>query len=430
LNVLVVNCVVKVRKINKGFIKDTIIYVFSSGLSRILLIILIPLYTKYLSVEEFGQYDLSLSIISILSIIFSFGLPQALQLEFFDIKAHNTLINKIFSTHLFLSLLIIPLLLIVFYMLDIIPHASTNAAYRIILELIIIAQSYITFQQISFLNILKLNQETKYYFKLSLIIVIVQGALSLIVLLYVEHKVIYLLLSNFLGVCLTIILCARKVDITIAKKYLDLKTLFEKSKLGFILVLGYFSYWVINGADRWIVLKILGDHQLGVYSIAARLSSVVEPMLLTPVLAAYLPFSFKKYANRNYDEAIFPISTGVITFFIIFAVASYNLLPYVLSSKMPKEVYKLMPYFIMGYSFYFIAQISVNLLVYKKFFKILLKNIVIVAIVNILLNVFLLKTIGLIGSAFAFLAANILWMLLSLYERRRVVKKLKLQAYL
>jgi O-antigen/teichoic acid export membrane protein len=222
-------------------------------------------------------------------------------------------------------------------------------------------------------------------------------------------------------------LCTKKINISFSKIYFDAKLLFEKCKLGFILVVGYFAYWVVNGADRWIVLKMLGDHQLGVYAIAARMSSILEPLLLTPILGAYLPISFKNYAKGNYNEKISLISIVIIIVFIVFAFVAMPLLPYVLSSKTPKEMYKLMPYFIVGYSFYFIAQISVNLLVYKKYFILLLKNISIVALTNIGLNVFLLKYIGLIGAAYAFLISNAVWMFLSLYERRRIINKILLE---
>ena len=54
----------------QSLIKDTLIYVFSAGISKGLLFLLVPLFTEYLSVEEFGLYDYTLSIITILSIVF------------------------------------------------------------------------------------------------------------------------------------------------------------------------------------------------------------------------------------------------------------------------------------------------------------------------------------------------------------------------
>lgn len=194
------------------------------------------------------------------------------------------------------------------------------------------------------------------------------------------------------------------------------------------MVVGYFAYWVVNGADRWIVLKLLGDYELGIYSIAARVSSVVEPLLLTPIISAYLPISFKKYASDNYDEPIAMMIAVVTPTFIIFSISAYYILPHILSSKTPVEAFHLMPYFILGYGFYFISQISVNVLVYKKNFKLLLNNIIIVAVVNIVLNVVFLKFIGLNGSAYAFLIANFMWMLLSLLSRNRTVKRSQFSA--
>jgi O-antigen/teichoic acid export membrane protein len=416
-----------VKGINLVFFKDTAIYVLSSGLSRVLLIILIPLYTKYLSVEEFGQYDFNLSVISICSVIFSFGLPQALQLEFFDVKENKVLINKIFSTHLFLSLFLLPLFVTLFYLFEIVSIHTRITTYEILLSLVIISQSIASFYQTSFLNILKMNQETVYYFKQNLIIVLVQAILSILILLYMENKVFYLLLGNFSGVILTVVLCSKKIKIQFSKSLYDFKLIVEKCKLGIILVLGYFAYWVVNGADRWIVLKILGNHELGIYAIAARLSSALEPLLLTPIIAAYLPRCFKNYEKKHYKEKLGILSFGIMAVFILFAVLANYFLPYVLSQKTPLQTYRLMPYFIMGYAFYFIAQISVNILVYRKEFMGLLRNITIVAIVNITLNVFFLKKIGLMGAGYAFLIANVCWMLLSLYERNRVIKKLRIE---
>ena len=53
----------------KGLVKDVIIYGIAGGLSKSLMILLLPIFTRYFTPEEYGIVDIVTSVLMFLSIM-------------------------------------------------------------------------------------------------------------------------------------------------------------------------------------------------------------------------------------------------------------------------------------------------------------------------------------------------------------------------
>ena len=75
-------------------INSTIIYSIGNFSSKLLIFLLLPLYTLYLSKEEFGVYDILLTTIYLLIPILSFQISQSLYrwIIYSDNKKYNSII--------------------------------------------------------------------------------------------------------------------------------------------------------------------------------------------------------------------------------------------------------------------------------------------------------------------------------------------------
>lgn len=414
------------EKINIVFLTDSFIYFVTSGLSRILLFVLVPIYIKYLGVIGFGNLDIYQTSINLFAIVFALGLPQVMQIEFLDFEANRENINKVFSTHLLLSIFISVLIIIpILLFFKLLPTVENWFSYLLITS-IVVFQSCLLFYQTSLVNILKINNLSKFYLKLIVFQSLFQFVLSYIALVYFSEKIIYILLINLMSSFFVVYFSLNKIRIKFNLFCYDFFYLYDKIKIGIPIIGSYIAYWIINGFDKWIVLYYLGASSQGVYSISTRIASILEPMLIVPVITAYLPLSFSKYSQSIYDEKL--KKPLIYSFFIFFIICL--LLPRVatffLPVSTPLKVYELMPFFVMGYFFYFLAQILGNPLVYNKKFKSLFIIIMLASIANILLNLIFIQYFGLKGSSYAFLISNFIWFLLVLKARIDFLKLVKL----
>ena len=68
------------------FLKITMTYFLGNILTKILTFLLIPIYTKYLSTEMFGYYDLSVSVITLVIPIIFFQIWDGMFRFIYDYK--------------------------------------------------------------------------------------------------------------------------------------------------------------------------------------------------------------------------------------------------------------------------------------------------------------------------------------------------------
>ena len=62
----------------KELLKNSAIFTIGSFSSKVLIFLLVPFYTSFLSTEEYGYYDLVYITIQLLFPIFSFGISEGM----------------------------------------------------------------------------------------------------------------------------------------------------------------------------------------------------------------------------------------------------------------------------------------------------------------------------------------------------------------
>ncbi len=126
---------------NELYLKNLFFTFFSQGITAISLIILTPLLTKYLGLQEFGTYGVILNIIAF-SAIFDLGLNTGLLRKYIlSDKSNNDLISNIFSFFLFLGVILLP---IYFYLFHLVLRLNNTALITIsILSTVVIVQNVI-----------------------------------------------------------------------------------------------------------------------------------------------------------------------------------------------------------------------------------------------------------------------------------------------
>jgi O-antigen/teichoic acid export membrane protein len=140
-----------------------------------------------------------------------------------------------------------------------------------------------------------------------------------------------------------------------------------------------------------------------------------------PILSAYNPMIFKQFSQGDFRQKTLKRASIVIFIFTVIAIA----LPFVARIFIDERFYaslKLIPIFVLGFAFIFMAQIFAAPLLFLKKKGALVLNVIFASIINIILNIVLIKKFEIEGSAYAFLATNICWFIITIFQANKAVK--------
>ena len=73
----------------KKFVKNTLLLTLGSFSSKVLIFLLVPLYTSVLTTEEYGVYDLIITTVSLITPIFTLDMCEAVLRFTLDKKKYN-----------------------------------------------------------------------------------------------------------------------------------------------------------------------------------------------------------------------------------------------------------------------------------------------------------------------------------------------------
>lgn len=305
------------------FFKNSLLFLLGSGLSKVLGIIMLPLYTSQIPTADYGAYDISLTLITIVSSVAYFELWSAV-LRFMydrsDMVGRATVVRSGFvlmcgATALFL--LLGSILCVAFSL----GHPGWLMAYGI-------ASSASTFACFVARGYGK-NKEFTVSGVMSSAVIAVANVVLILVFGF-DYSALYI--SYILGCVLQCLYLARAVDITgILKKSSNDRSL-TLSLLVFAapLCLNTASYWLLSSASRLVFNYMCGDAASGVFSVGNKFGQFIV-LATTCFTYAWQDLSFTAGSNGA-DGSFY---SRVCRQYLLFLVAAFALLLPVLQLVFP-----------------------------------------------------------------------------------------------
>ena len=274
-----------------GFFRHSAIYALGSAMNRLGAFLLLPLYTRYLSLSEYGTLELFYAISAVVSGFLSVGIAHATLRFYFEYEAVEDR-NAVVSTNFLASLAIGlsgALILGVFAQ----PLAQTlvdgrpsQLALFLVLATLVLELS----SQVG-LAYLRAREMSVMFIGLSSAKLVVQCVANAILLLRFDSGVEGVLAGNLLAVALgwgmLSVLVWRQCGLR-----------FERAKLFPVLRYGLpFLYVTVIASvsgnfDRFLVNHLLSIEALGVYALATKFSKLISDLLGEPFNRAYGAFRF------------------------------------------------------------------------------------------------------------------------------------------
>ena len=207
-------------------------------------------------------------------------------------------------------------------------------------------------------------------------------------------------------------------------KKIDKNLLKEMVKFSLVLIPNTFMWWIINSSDRIMVSSFLGASSNGIYAISYKLPTLVSSFTLI-FNRAWSYSAIKEEGAVDEEEFNNKIYSYLISIVMIIGIGIIVICKPFLSIYVSKEFYsawKYMPFLTIGFVFLTLADfISTTFTVHKDSYGFLFSG-TLGAVLNIVLNYFLIPKVQIFGAAIATCISYIAVFIFRIIYSRKYIK--------
>ena len=422
-------------KINetKEITKTTAIYFVANIITKATAFFLIPVYTIFFTPKEYGIYNIFIITSNFLIIFFILGLKATISRFSYDYKDRDSGQKKLFgiiTIFTFLVGLSLSLILTIFGN-KLFPLFFKDVPFFPFLLIAIWIAFFKIFRQIK-LTIFQVRQQAFFYTLLDSGFVIASILLTIVVVVVLKKGLtgkIYLdlvLIAVFSIISLILLMKDIKINF-------DFKQLKAPLKFSLPLIPHMLSGFLLAAIDRIFLERLTGLEQVGLYSLAFNIGMILY-MFIEAVRLSYTPY-FNKTAIKEGKKAN-PKFAKFTTFgFLLYTIAGVFLILFskelitLVSAKEFHQAYSVFPIIIItnvfnGLYFFFVRP----LLFMKNNTRFVSIATVSTAVINIILNYFLIINYGMEGAAWAtFISIIIKVILIYIFAQKKYFIKYEIK---
>lgn len=387
------------------FIKNMSILTISNFVSKILVFLMLPLYTNVLTTQEYGTIDIISTTINLSIPIFTLSISEAILRYTMEknvikeevLKESLKVIVKGFLILLILSplttFLKLPLVYVVIFLIYYLTTAIANAL------------SYYT-KGTNNLKLLGISNIIR-----ALLLVSLNCLMLLVLKLNIIGYYISLIVSDIIFILILLIPVLKNKQKRIKQNNQLAKEMKSYSKP---FIINSISWWINNASDKYLVLFFCGINITGIYSIAYKIPSMLE-VVQNIFSQAWQISAIKEYKSKE-AEAFFSTMYKYYNFILIMTVLIILLFLKSISKILfAKEFYvawKFVPFLLLAILFGALSGFLGSLYSANKDSKMYAKSTLIGAISNIILNLILIPIFNAYGAAIAtFISYLVVWII-------------------
>lgn len=395
-----------------GSVGITNLFVSLSGL------LLIPLLTKTLPIEEYGTWVQITVTMGLIPAVAMLGLPFTMVRFLAAVKTREEFQEGYYSIAAVMvvngGLTSLAILLLAE------PIAAALFGSRVQVVQILAAIVFLECMNGLQLNYFRTVQQIKRYSYLTLFKTCLQLALVGVLVLVgygIFGAVVGLFITDFILFLVMEIMIHSELGFTIPKfRHL-------RDYLSFCLptVPGNISYWVVSSSDRYVIALFLGIGYVGYYSPGCSLGYIIN-MLIAPV-SFILPIALSKYYDAGNIEDVKKVLSYSLKYFLALAIPSVvglsllskPLLTILSTPEIAAQGYQVTPFLALSGLLLGLYTIFTQILALEKKTGVTGTIWTVAAVLNLGLNIMLIPVIGIVGAATTTLAVFSLAFILSMY---------------
>ena len=400
-------------------VKVSTSYAICSILQKCLSFITLPLFTRLLTTEQYGQYTIYSSWQGILMIFLTLNLAygsfQTAMVKFEDRRSEY--ITSIQGICILLSVIFLALYL---------PFREMwNQLFELPTLFVLIMVSEIIFTTATQLWMERNRFEFKYksVVAITLLTSILSPVLAYVLVSCTEEKG-YARIIGYASINVIVGLIVFIQNTKRGKKLFNKE--FWKYALGFnIPLLAYYlSQVIFNQSDRIMISHMTGTGEAAMYGVAYNLAMILT-FVLNAINGSYVPWIYGKIKKgRGIENKQISIVLIILMGLMILCVIWFapEIILIMAGKKYEAAIYVVAPV-AMSLLLLFYCQLFINVEFYYEEKKMLVYGSVGAAILNIVLNYFLIPVFGFIAAGYTTLVSYIVFALSNYYIMRLALKK-------
>ncbi len=280
----------KNRRRARYLLKNTGLLTLSSFSSKILVFLLVPLYTSVLSTDEYGVFDLVQTTILLLLPVLTINIYDAVMRYCMDSEYNHKIVAGIGTKFVGLSILIFSIISVINWKLQLSPRIAEYSGYMILYYTAYLCNQFLV-------QYAKGKEQVKTIAIAGVINTVTCVALNILLLLHYRIGVSGLFIAYITGLfmsCLVIIIGTRFfANVSFVRNPAYQKEMIMYSAP---LVLGTIGWWCNNASDRYVITYLCGFAANGIYSVAYKI-----PSILTTVQQIFIQ-AWQVSAVKSYNE--------------------------------------------------------------------------------------------------------------------------------
>lgn len=402
----------------KYLFKNIGLMALSNFCSKLLSFFLVPLYTSILTTEEYGAFDFIHTTVFLLVPVFTVDIVDAVIRFSLDEKNDKRGVFTVGVKALLISLVFVMGFMGINYAFNLIPVINTYiwcfAAYYI---------AY-AFNQLMFYFVRGIDRVSDLAVA-SLINSIIMLTLNILLLVVFKQG----FAGYFASYITSLIVSALYIVFrTKAWKYISFKNNYKDLQKDMVrysrpLILNTVSWWINSASDRYVVSWICGLSANGILSVANKIPSILnifqaifnQAWQLSTV-KSYDPEDKDKFFTNTYNMYNFAL-TEVCSLLIVLDI----FLSRILYAKDFFEAWKYVPFYLIAILFASLSGFFTGIFKAVKDGKTESLTTTIGAICNIVINLILVFSIGVIGAAIATAISYIIIWALKIYKAKKYI---------
>jgi O-antigen/teichoic acid export membrane protein len=405
----------------KELLRHSAIYGLGSIVARVVAVLLLPVYTRYLSPSDYGLIETLVALSAVLTALVAQGMKSAFFRFYFDsaetarrllvIRTAFWYVLAASTAVLGLGVALAPQ--ISWLLFDTRSHSE--------LVMAAFAGLWVAMNYEQLTSLFRVEQRSSAYVAATLTNVAITIAATILLVVVLDEGPLGVLVGNLTGTAVVyaglLVYNRRALGLQF-----DRSLLREMNRFGLPLVPSALALWLTNFSDRFFLVKLADTHEVGLYSIGVRIASAIV-LLLTAFRMAWPAFAYSIEDDREAKRTYSFVLTYVVYVCCWLALTLGLLAPWILKLITTEPYYPAenvvapLAFGVAAFGAFVVVQIGTGRARQTK------SNWLVTgaaALVNIALNLILIPPYGRMGAAIAMVSAYTLLFLGMAWRAHRV----------
>ena len=414
------------------YLKKILEYSANTFFNKLLLLMLLPLFTRWLIPEEYAIYTNLLIFTSFAGLVYMLGQQQAVFSYFYYKKTdeyHFTYIFSIFITIISAGIVLTLLVILFRHELSICVLRTSKYSHLFIPISIVLFCDVLLGMTLSILNIM---EKSSSYLKIGIIknVLFFLFILSCIFIkgFSIERIFVFLAISSFVSALCGLISIKKilnRLSCTQAKKcYFSLSLIKRLLAFGIIMIPGTLAMISLRLSDRWMLTYFSPNslYDVGIYAVGYKIGMIIT-IVNSLVSLVCFPYAMKIKDSKSAKKVFKKIFNYYVLFSGLIGMIIVIFAPEIFQLVIDKTYFSAAKLVIFGVASNFLLGTYniINLGLYRKQKAMYITTAVAIgAVSNLILNYLLIPTFGVNGAGYASIIAYLIIVVFNYYSSRKV----------